>query len=66
MTKLSRRHFLVLCAATNAGLLLPTGSAAAKALADFPLHKPVGESQTICPYCSCGCGLVIEIGRAHV
>jgi formate dehydrogenase major subunit len=59
MTKLSRRHFLVLCAATNAGLLLPTGSAAAKALADFPLHKPVGESQTICPYCSCGCGLVI-------
>jgi formate dehydrogenase major subunit len=59
MTKLSRRHFLVLCAATNAGLLLPTGSAAAKALSDFPLHKPVGESQTICPYCSCGCGLVV-------
>ena len=59
MTKLSRRHFLVLCAATNAGLLLPTGSAAAKALADSPLHKKVGESHTICPYCSCGCGLVI-------
>jgi len=59
MTKLSRRNFLVLCAATNAGLLLPTGSAAAKALADFPLHKQVGESHTICPYCSCGCGLVI-------
>ena len=59
MTKLSRRHFLVLCAATNAGLLLPTGSAAAKGMGDFPLHKKIGESHTICPYCSCGCGLVI-------
>jgi formate dehydrogenase major subunit len=59
MTKLSRRHFLVLCAATNAGLLLPTGSAAAEALGDFPLHKKIGESHTICPYCSCGCGLVV-------
>jgi formate dehydrogenase major subunit len=59
MTKLSRRHFLVVCAATNAGLLLPTGSAAAKGIGDFPLHKKVGEWHTICPYCSCGCGLVI-------
>jgi len=59
MTKLSRRHFLVVCAATNVGLLLPTGSAAAKGIGDFPLHKKVGEALTICPYCSCGCGLVI-------
>jgi anaerobic selenocysteine-containing dehydrogenase len=59
MIKLSRRHFLVLCAATNAALLLPTGSAAAKGIGDFPLHKKVGEALTICPYCSCGCGLVI-------
>jgi anaerobic selenocysteine-containing dehydrogenase len=59
MIKLSRRNFLVLCAATNAGLLLPTGSAAAQGIGDFPLHKPIGESHTICPYCSCGCGLVI-------
>jgi anaerobic selenocysteine-containing dehydrogenase len=59
MTKLSRRHFLVLCAATNAGLLLPSGSAAAEGIGDFPLHKPIGEGHTICPYCSCGCGLVI-------
>jgi anaerobic selenocysteine-containing dehydrogenase len=59
MTRLSRRHFLALCAATNAGLLLPTGSARAKGIGDFPLHKKVGEALTICPYCSCGCGLVI-------
>jgi anaerobic selenocysteine-containing dehydrogenase len=59
MTKLSRRHFLAICAATNAGLLLPSGSAAAKGIGDFPLHKKVGEALTICPYCSCGCGLVI-------
>jgi len=59
MTKLSRRHFLVVCAATNAGLLLPTGSARAKGIGDFDLHKPVGEALTICPYCSCGCGMVI-------
>jgi formate dehydrogenase major subunit len=25
----------------------------------FALHKRVGESRTICPYCSCGCGLLI-------
>lgn len=59
MPKLSRRHFLALCAATNAGLLLPTGSARAKGIGDFPLHKKIGEALTICPYCSCGCGLVI-------
>ena len=59
MAKLSRRHFLALCAATNAGLLLPAAPATAEALGDFPLHKKVGEALTICPYCSCGCGLVI-------
>jgi len=59
MAKLSRRHFLMLCAATNAGLLLPTGSARAEGVGDFPLHKKIGEGLTICPYCSCGCGLVI-------
>jgi formate dehydrogenase major subunit len=28
----------------------------------FPLHKPIGEAATICPYCSCGCGLLIATG----
>ena len=28
----------------------------------FPLHKAIGEAATICPYCSCGCGLLIATG----
>jgi formate dehydrogenase major subunit len=31
----------------------------AEKIRGFPLHKPVKESATICPYCSCGCGLLI-------
>jgi formate dehydrogenase major subunit len=59
MTKLSRRHFLLLCAAADAGLLLRTGLAHAEGGGNFPLHKKVGEATTICPYCSAGCGLLI-------
>jgi formate dehydrogenase major subunit len=59
MTKLSRRHFLLLAAAADAGLLLKTSGADAKGVGDFPLHKKVGEATTICPYCSCGCGMLI-------
>ena len=58
--ELSRRGFLKLGAATSGGLLLPSGfSAQAAGALKFPLHKPIGESQTICPYCSVGCGLLI-------
>jgi len=66
ITKLSRRHFLVVCAATNAGLLLPTGSAAAKGIGDFPLHKKIGEIITICPYCGVGCGVLIAVENGRV
>ena len=59
MTKLSRRHFLLLCAAADAGLLLKTSVADAKSIGDFPLHKKVGETTSICPYCSCGCGVLV-------
>jgi anaerobic selenocysteine-containing dehydrogenase len=59
MTKLSRRHFLLLCAAADAGLLLKTSAADAKGIGDFPLHKKVGETTSICPYCSCGCGVLV-------
>jgi formate dehydrogenase major subunit len=51
--------------ASVGGLFLPAGfaaSAAAAAAAAFPLHKPVGEAATICPYCSCGCGLLVATG----
>ena len=54
---LSRRDFLKLTGASAGGLMLPRLPAPALA-ARFQLHKPVGEKATICPYCSCGCGLI--------
>lgn len=59
MTKLSRRHFLLFCAAADAGLLLRNSVARADGVGDFPLHKKVGETTSICPYCSCGCGVLV-------
>jgi len=63
--KLSRRDFLKLSGATVGGLLLSCGPAAvalAQEMKPFPLHKPISEAATICPYCSCGCGLIIATG----
>ncbi len=64
--KLSRRNFLKLSGASVGSLLLdwtlsPTALAAGEG-ATFPLHKKVSEAATICPYCSCGCGLLIATG----
>ncbi len=63
---ISRRDFLKLSGATAGGLLLPAGFATAATAAGtelvFPLHKPIKEAATICPYCSCGCGLLIATG----
>ena len=57
---LSRRGFLKLAGFTTGGMLLPPGfSAEAAETVSFPLHKPIGEAHTICPYCSVGCGLLI-------
>jgi formate dehydrogenase major subunit len=51
---------------TASGLFLPASFAANALAAEegvwFPMHKPLGEGQTICPYCSCGCGLLIATG----
>jgi formate dehydrogenase major subunit len=63
--ELSRRDFIKLSGVTTGGLLLPAGfaaSAAAMPALMFPLHKAVGEAATVCPYCSCGCGLLIATG----
>ncbi len=54
-----------LSGASVGGLFLPTSFAATAAAAAetmFSLHKPIGEAATICPYCSCGCGLLIATG----
>lgn len=61
--KLSRREFLKLSGAATGSLLLPSGAAlAAGGVRTFPLHKPISEAATVCPYCSCGCGLLIATG----
>jgi formate dehydrogenase major subunit len=63
--ELSRRDFIKLSGASVGGLFLPASFAATAAAAAgtmFPLHKPIGEAATICPYCSCGCGLLIATG----
>ncbi len=63
--ELSRRDFVKLSGVTTGGLFLPADFAAralASATVLFPLHKPIGEGSTVCPYCSCGCGLLIATG----
>jgi len=55
--KISRRDFLKLSGATTGSLLLPGGAALAQK--KFPLHKPIGETPTICCYCAVGCGAIV-------
>ena len=60
MQRLTRRHFLSLSAVGAAGTgLLASGLVPAHTIHAMQLRKKIGESYTICPYCSCGCGLVI-------
>ena len=61
MERLSRRNFLKFTAAGAGGgsLLLAAGLVPAEGASSFSLHKKIGESATICPFCSCGCGLII-------
>jgi formate dehydrogenase major subunit len=56
MQKLTRRHFLALSAV---GGLVASGLIPAEAAPTMDLRKKIGESCTICPYCSVGCGLII-------
>lgn len=68
MTPLTRRQFIQVSAATTGSLLLPNRVDASSAPNTvFPLHKRIGEAATICPYCSCGCGLILAIDeQGHV
>ncbi|MDZ4163526.1 MAG: hypothetical protein U1C55_00195 [Smithellaceae bacterium] len=60
---ITRRKFLQCSGLTAGSILLPTGMAASsEKVKSFPLHKPIKETATICPYCSCGCGLLIATG----
>ena len=60
MHKLTRRNFLALSAVGAAGGgLMASGLVPAEAAPAMELHKKIGESYTICPFCSCGCGLII-------
>ena len=57
---LSRRDFLKLSGLTTGGMLLPRDIAAAgRSRKRFRLHKPIGETLTICPFCGVGCGLIV-------
>ena len=66
--ELSRRDFLKLSGASTGGLLLPAGFAATAAAEGvvFPLHKPTGETPTICPYCAVGCGMLVGANAGKV
>jgi formate dehydrogenase major subunit len=61
---LSRRDFLKLSGLTAGGLLVPRNIAAAiRSKQRFQLHKPVGETPTICPFCAVGCGAIVAADR---
>ena len=60
--KISRREFLRLSGLATGGVLFPPTSIfaeKAKGLSYFRLHKPIGETPTICPFCAVGCGAII-------
>ena len=63
--ELSRREFLKLTGATAGGLMLPRGLLTGALAADFPLHKPIGETPTICCFCGVGCGLPVQQGPGN-
>ena len=61
--QLSRRDFLKLSGASAGGVVLGgklgTGIPLSVAPRTLKLHKKIGETTTICPYCGVGCGFVV-------
>ena len=67
--QLSRRSFLKLSGATIGGLLLstkPAGISLAQGIRPFSLHKPIGETPTICCFCAVGCGAIVAAQDGQV
>ena len=64
---LSRRDFIKLSGLTTGGMLLPQDIAAAmKGRKRFRLHKAIGETPTICPFCAVGCGIIVAAENGKV
>ena len=64
--KLSRRGFLKLTGAAAGGLMLPSGVSMVALASGFPLHKPIGETPTICCFCGVGCGAIVAAENGQV
>jgi len=64
--KLSRRGFLKLTGAAAGGLMLPSGVSMVALASGFPLHKPIGETPTICCFCGVGCGAIVAAENGRV
>ena len=70
--ELSRRGFLKLSGGTmGAAIILPQlgwgkGILDVKASSPISLHKRIGETTTICPYCGVGCGFIAASGDNEI
>ena len=66
--ELTRRGFLKLSGASTAGFVLLKGGNWKQQLSSspIPLHKQIGETTTICCYCSVGCGAVVAVENGEL
>jgi formate dehydrogenase major subunit len=66
--ELTRRSFLKFSGASSAGFVLLKGGNWKQQLSSspIPLHKQVGETTTICCYCSVGCGAVVAVENGEL
>jgi formate dehydrogenase major subunit len=66
--ELTRRGFLKLSGASTAGFVLLKGGNWKQQLSSspIPLHKQIGETTTICCYCSVGCGAVAAVENGEL
>ena len=54
---INRRDFLKLSGVSMGGLLMPREKISVKS--GLKLHKPIGETPTICCFCGVGCGAIV-------